>query len=130
MPAPDPFVAAPQFVERAGQRVFYRPAGNVTFEQGVDMVANAIRWARAQQAQDILVNIQGLHGVAHISTFMRYEFARRIAEVAGPVRIAMVVAAEMIDPEKIGALVAQNRGVTGDVFSSEAAALAWLDARI
>lgn len=126
----DSGMAAPEFVERVGKRVFYRPAGTVTFEQGVDMVANAIRWARAQQAQDILVNIQRLHAFASMSTFMRYEFARRIAEVAGSVRVAMVAAAAAIDPQKIGALVAQNRGVTGDVFDSESAALAWLDASI
>ncbi len=126
----DSDMATPEFVERIGQRVFYRPAATVTFEQAVDMVANAIRWTRAQRAEDILVNIQGLNGVAPMSTFMRYEFGRRIAEVAGSVRVAMVAPAALIDPQKIGALVAQNRGVTGDIFSSEAAALAWLDARI
>jgi hypothetical protein len=130
MPDQEHFVAAPEFVERVGRRVFYRPAGILTFEQGVDMVANAIRWAQAQQAQDILINIQGLNAFASMSTFMRYEFGRRIAEVAGSVRVAMVAAAAVIDPQKIGALVAQNRGVTGDIFDSENAALAWLDARI
>jgi hypothetical protein len=41
----------------------------------------------------------------------------------------MVARPELIDPEKIGVLMAQNRGATGDVFTTEAAALAWLDAR-
>ena len=39
----------------------------------------------------------------------------------------MVVRAEIIDPQKIGVVMAQNRGVSGDVFTSEAAAIAWLD---
>ncbi len=37
---------------------------------------------------------------------------------------------EIIDPQKIGVLMAQNRGVNGDVFTNETDALAWLDARI
>jgi len=37
---------------------------------------------------------------------------------------------EIIDPQKIGVLMAQNRGVSGDVFGSETEALAWLDARL
>ena len=52
------------------------------------------------------------------------------AESAGSgLRVAMVARAELIDPEKIGVLMAQNRGVAGDVFTTEAAAIAWLDAR-
>jgi hypothetical protein len=43
--------------------------------------------------------------------------------------VAMVARSELIDPDKIGLLMAQNRGATGDVFATEAAALAWLDAR-
>ena len=41
----------------------------------------------------------------------------------------MVARPELIDPEKIGVLMAQNRGASGDVFTTEAAALAWLDAQ-
>ena len=43
--------------------------------------------------------------------------------------MAIVARPELIDPQKIGVLMAQNRGATGDVFTTEAAALAWLDAR-
>jgi hypothetical protein len=41
-----------------------------------------------------------------------------------------VARAEIIDPQKIGAMMAQNRGANGDVFTSEMDALAWLDTRI
>ena len=37
---------------------------------------------------------------------------------------------ELIDPQKIGVLMLQNRGGSGDVFSNETEALAWLDARL
>ncbi len=45
-------------------------------------------------------------------------------------RVAFVARPEHIDSQKIGMLIAQNRGLSADVFASEAAALAWLDARL
>ena len=52
------------------------------------------------------------------------------AESAGSgLHVAIVARPEIIDPEKIGVLMAQNRGATGDVFTSEVAAIAWLDSR-
>ena len=45
-------------------------------------------------------------------------------------RVAIVTRPELIDTQKIGMLMAQNRGVNGDVFAHETEALAWLDARI
>jgi hypothetical protein len=41
--------------------------------------------------------------------------------------VALVARPELIDPQKIGVLMAQNRGVLGDVFTNEADALLWLD---
>ena len=46
----------------------------------------------------------------------------------GALRVAIVARPELIDPQKTGVLMAQNRGVNGDVFEHEADALAWLDA--
>jgi hypothetical protein len=116
-------------MDRIGQRAFFRPVGVVTLETGIDMIVAAIGWAREQQVHDIVVNTHGLRGFNAPSTFARYDFGRRIAEAAGAVHVAVVIAPELIDPQKLGALVAQNRGLTGDVFASEAAALEWLDAR-
>lgn len=116
-------------MDRVGQRAFYRPVGIVTLEVGIDMIVGAVRWAREQQMQDIVVNAHGLRGFSAPSTFARYDFGKRIADAAGALHVAVVVAPELIDPQKLGALVAQNRGLTGDVFASEAAALEWLDAR-
>jgi hypothetical protein len=41
----------------------------------------------------------------------------------------MVARAEMIDPRKFGVTVAANRGLMSDIFTTEAEARAWLDAR-
>jgi len=116
--------------EQVGKRGFYRPTVVVTFERAVDMVAEAMRLARSLGLSDLLVNTTGFTGFAAPSIFARHALAVRWAESAGSgLIVAMVARPELIDPEKIGVLMAQNRGATGDVFATEAAALAWLDGR-
>jgi hypothetical protein len=123
-------MGAPEFSERVGKRGFCRPSGSATFEQGLDFMIGVIRWARDEQLPDILIDIRGFTLVGQLTTFMRYEFGKRLAEAAdGTVRVAFVANASLIDPQKIAALVAQNRGMNVDVFTSEADALEWLDTR-
>jgi hypothetical protein len=122
---------APESFEQLGTRGFYRPIAVVTFEQAVEMVAQAMRHARERGLSDLLVNTLGLTGFPAPSTFARYSLAVKWAESSGgALRVALVARAEIIDPQKIGVLMAQNRGVNGDVFTNETDALAWLDARI
>jgi hypothetical protein len=122
---------APEHFEQIGSRGFYRPVAVVTFEQAVDMVAQSMRYARERGLVDLLVNTRGLTGYPNPSTFARYSLAVKWAESAGAaLRVALVSRPEVIDPQKIGVLMAQNRGVNGDVFIHETDALAWLDARI
>jgi len=124
-------VNAPEYFEQLGSRGFYRPIGVVTFERAVDMVAMSMRVARERGLADLLVNTHGLTGFPTPSTFARYSLAVKWAESAGSaLRVALVTRPEIIDPQKIGVLMAQNRGVNGDVFTNETEALAWLDARI
>lgn len=117
-------------LEIAGRRAFYRPSGKVSFEQAVETVAGVMRSVREQGCTELLANVSGLTGFPSPSTVGRYSMALRWAESAGStLRVAMVVRPDVMDPEKIGVLMAQNRGVSGDVFLTEAAALAWLDSR-
>ena len=116
--------------EHVGKRAFYRPVADATFERAVEMVAEATRLARSLGMVDLLVNTTGLTGFAPPSIFARHALAVKWAESAGSaLHVAVVARAELLDPERIGVLMAQNRGVSGDVFTTEAAALAWLDAR-
>jgi hypothetical protein len=124
-------MTAPEYFEQIGSRGFYRPVAIVTFEQAIDLVAQGMRHARERGLTDLLVNTHGLTGFPTPSTFARYSLAVKWAESAGgALRVALVTRAEIIDPQKIGVLMAQNRGVNGDVFTNETDALAWLDARI
>jgi len=117
--------------EQVGTRGFYRPIAQVSFEQAVDMVAQAIVGARDLGLVDMLVNTTGLTGFTPPSVFARYGMSTKWAQTAGStLRVAMVARVELIDPQKIGVLMLQNRGGIGDVFTNEAEALAWLDARL
>jgi hypothetical protein len=116
--------------EIVGKRGFYRPIGKVSFEQAVELTAAAMRHARSLKLASLLVNTQGWTGMAPPSIFGRHNLAVRWAESAGQsLHVAMVAREELVDPEKIDVVMAQNRGVSGDVFHTEAAALTWLDAR-
>jgi len=117
--------------EQVGARGFYRPIAHVTFEQAVDLVAEAMVTARELDLADLLVNTTGLTGFTPPSVFARYDMAGKWTQSAGAMlRVALVARPELIDPQKIGVLMMQNRGGTGDVFANEADALAWLDARL
>ncbi|HYJ39733.1 MAG TPA: hypothetical protein VEW08_03015 [Steroidobacteraceae bacterium] len=114
--------------EQVGRRGFFRPVGMMSFEQAIAVVAEGIRHARSLELVDLLVNTSGLSGFPSPDVFARYSLASKWAESAGAaLRVAIVARAELIDPQKIGVLMAQNRGVNGDVFSTESAAIAWLD---
>jgi len=124
-------MTSPEFFEAIGSRGFYRPVAVVTFEQAIEMVAQAMKYARDRGLADLLANTNGLTGFPQPSTFARYSLAVKWAEAAGgALRVALVTRPEIIDPQKIGVLMAQNRGVNGDVFTNETDALAWLDVRI
>lgn len=117
-------------LEIIGKRAFYRPTGKVSFEQAVELVAEAMKQARALDMRSLLVNTNGLTGISPPTIFARHALAVRWAESAGSqLHVAMVSRPELIDPQKIGVLMAQNRGVSGDVFTNEQAAIGWLDAR-
>ena len=118
----------PKHFEQVGRRGFFRPVGVVSFDQAVEIVAEGIRHARSLELADLLLNTTGLGGFPIPDVFARYTMASKWAESAGAaMRVAMVARPELIDPQKIGVLMAQNRGVNGDVFPTEAAAIAWLD---
>src|SRR5688572_12134447 len=109
--------------EIVGQRGFYRPSGKVSFEQAVELVAESMRTARTLGLSSLLINTLGFTGVAPPSIFGRHQLALKWAENAGPaLHVAMVARAELIDPQKIGVIMAQNRGASGDVFTTESAA--------
>jgi hypothetical protein len=123
-------MSAPENFEQVGTRGFFRPVGVVTFEQALDLMIAGLEYARSLGLKDVVVNIQGLTGFPPPSTFARYAMAVRGAQSGGGVvRVAVITRPEIIDPQKIGVVMAQNRGLDADVFTVEADGIRWLDSR-
>jgi len=105
----------------------FRLKGEMSLEASVRLVTDAITYAREQGIRKLLVVSTELTGFPSPSVSARYFFVQEWARAAGgKMRIAMVSRPELIDPDKFGVTVAANNGLTGDVFLSEAEALAWL----
>ena len=112
----------------AGNRAVYRPVANVTFEEAVALVREAIVLACQHQARELLVDSTRLTGFLSPDTLQRFFAAIQWAEAgAGRLHLAMVALSEMIDPQKFAVTVAANRGLVSNIFPSEAEAVAWLD---
>src|SRR5689334_4444231 len=128
-PASDPSTpsALADFVI-TNRRGFYRPAGRISLERAVECVRIAIDLACEHGARDLLVDTTRWHGFRTPDTFDRFLAAVAWAATArGRLRLSMVARPEMIDPHKFGMTVARNRGLRGNIFTTEPQALAWLD---
>lgn len=114
----------------AATRGIYRPSGEMTLQHGIEQVAQALTHARRLDLEDILVNTTSLGGFDSPGIFERYAMITRWVQcAASSLRIAIVTRPSFIDHQKIGVLIAQNRGAILEVFTDEASALKWLDAR-
>jgi len=84
-------------------------------------MADAIRGHAAKAA---FVDIRAVPGPY---TFMDYiELGEMAARYLAFVPVAVMGGSEQLDPERIGKVVARNRGANLEVFTSEAEAHAWL----
>ena len=116
---------------REGNRAVYRPVGSLTFDEVVALVRTAIAVACSTGDKDLLVDTTALTGFPSPDTFQRFLAAVEWAEQAkGRLHLVMVARAEMIDPHTFGVIVARNRGLLSNIFTTEAEARVWLDAVI
>ena len=106
----------------------FRPTGKVSLERAVEMVTDAIVFAREHRIRKLLVNTSNLTGYETPDVATRYFFVHDLARAAArSVRVALVTRPERIDPQKFGITVAANCGVIAEVFTSEEDALKWLE---
>jgi len=109
------------------QCAFCRPEGPATLESAVALVEQAITYARENEVPKLLFNGHQLTGIRSPSLPERYFLSRQFAAAAqGKVQMALVIHADLIDPEKFGIQVARNAGMNADVFDNEPEALGWL----
>lgn len=104
-----------------------RFAGTFHIPQAVESIARAIGHAREQGHGSLLIDTRGMHGFGSPSASTRTQMVRIWAEAAeGQVTIAVIARRALIDPQKLGVIVAASYGLIGNVFESEAEAMAWL----
>ena len=120
-------MSKPEHFEIADDHAVFRPTGQVSLQQAVQLVTSAITFAREQRVRKLMAVTTGLSGFKPPDLATRYIFIRAWARAAGgDVCIAVVARPEMIDPQRFGVTVAANSGLVGDVFESEEEALVWL----
>lgn len=104
-----------------------RLAGTYRFEAATALVTSALAQAFMQRHERLLVVATDVVGFDSPDIPARHQMMRHWAAAAQAwVRLALVVRAEMIDPEKFGVIAARNFGFVTDVFESEHEALDWL----
>jgi hypothetical protein len=114
-------------LEVLGNCAYYRPVGQLSLEEAVELLDQAIAYVRDCRVPKLLFNAKGLTGFRSPSLPERYFISRQWAETGrGLVQSALVIQAEMIDPQKFGVTVARNAGMNADVFAQESEALDWL----
>jgi hypothetical protein len=95
----------------------------------VDLVSGAIAHCRGNGIRMLLVDTTGLVGLPIPTLLDRFLMMEDWAEQAmGTVVVAMVARPEYIHARKFGVKVALEFGLVCDVCTSEADAVAWLDA--
>lgn len=97
------------------------------FPQAVRDITAAITRVREQGLRKMLVVVTGRVTFDSPSVAERHAMVRDWSQASmGLVRIAMIVPPHFIDHEKFGVIAAANFGMTGNVFTTETEARAWL----
>jgi hypothetical protein len=91
------------------------------------MIENSIELAKTQRVHKLLAVATGLEGFPSPTITQRFGIMEDWATAsAGQIKVALVVQAWLINPQRFGVLVARNRGLNIAVFTSEQDASAWL----
>ena len=104
------------------------PVGQASLAEAIELMSRAVRRCRDQKIEKLLIDSTGLAQQLHPPGIVeRYHFAERIAtEARSSVKIAHVANPEWVRAGKFAVLVAKNRGLEAQNFTSRAAAREWL----
>ena len=90
-------------------------------EEAIQAIVDALK---ARPVKAALVDLRGVPGPVTFTD--RYRLGELTGRYLAGTPIAVVVFEEQADPERIGKLVARNRGANIEVFTDLAEAQAWL----
>ena len=107
--------------------VCYRPEGRTSLQEAIRLISVAISYSRLNGIRRLFVDATGLVGFDAPTVLERFQLGEQFAlDAEAQVKVAFLFRPELIDPALFGVMVAQNRGLDGNTFSSESEALAWL----
>jgi hypothetical protein len=114
-------------IELQGALMLVTARGDLAFDAALRLLKQVCDTAAEKQVNKILVNSLAVEG--ELSTFERYRIGVQIAAYIRQRQLNPKLAFVGQPPEVdgFGVRVAQNRGVTTEVFSSQQEALNWLD---
>ena len=105
----------------------YRPRGEYSLVEAVDLVSATIADCRRRGVDKLLIDARGVKGVPIPTLIDRFLMAEDWAQAAqGRLVMVLVVSPEYIHPRKFAVKVALHLGLTSEVYSSEDEALQWL----
>ena len=105
----------------------YCPRGKYSLVEAVDLISRAIAHSRDSGVGKLLIDATGIENLPVPTLIDRFLMVEDWAQAAqGTVVVALVVAAKYIHPRKFGVTGAAHFGLICDVYTSEAAALKWL----
>jgi hypothetical protein len=108
----------------------YRPHGQYSLVEAVELVSAAIAYCRERGVGKLLIDTRGLAGVPIPTLVDRFLMVEEwAAESGGTVVVVMVTSPQYIHPRKFGVKAAAHFGLICDVFTSEEDASQWLHGR-
>ena len=123
-----PPMQIPEYLEVSNGLCKYRPRGKYSLVEAVDLISRAISYCRNRGVSRLLVDVTALIELPIPTLVDRFLMVEDWAQEAkGIVVVAMVAPLQHIHPEKFGVHVALRFGLVCDVYTSEDAALKWLE---
>lgn len=105
----------------------YRPRGRRDLQDAFAGLFAVLAWCRDHGFDQLLIDSRGLNSLPNLSITDRLDLGQGAANVAaGKVRVAMIAHENMLHPERLGTVVANNRGLKMGIFTQEVEALEWL----
>jgi len=112
-----------EIVDR-GTHLEARFLGKFSVRRFLSQLAEVIEAGQASGRKLVLLDATALEGP--LSLVDRYEIGSQGARMAWGLRVAVLSSAELVDPRKMGVLVARNRGLDIELFLTQEEALSWL----
>src|SRR5690349_15441909 len=102
----------PAHVTRSTGFAIYRPRGPATAAEAIAALFPVLTWCRAEGIPKLLADGRAIEAMTVPTTAERFHLGEESARTAaGEVQVSFVVPERLIDPQRFGMMVAQNRGL-------------------